>query len=68
MLIATLVQFGRQLKIGMANAATRRRDRRARREMEALPPDLLRDIGWPPERHGAPASGQIHHKNRSLTS
>ena len=68
MVIATLIQLARDMRAGIASSASKRRSRKARREMEALPHGLLRDIGWPPEHHGGSAPGRIHHKYRSVTS
>ena len=68
MLIATMLHALRRSYDGLTLTQTARRNLRARRELADLPPELQRDIGWPPEHYTATAPGPIHNRNRSATS
>lgn len=68
MLIATMLHMMRRWQSGLPLTPTARENLKARREMAALPPELQRDIGWPPEEYPAMSPRHKHNKNRSLAS
>ncbi|MFN7010925.1 MAG: hypothetical protein ACK4PN_12925 [Allorhizobium sp.] len=68
MLIATLLHLGRQVRRRLSAPLSRHRHRRARRVIDALPPELQRDIGWPPEIYPGPSLGRTLNEKRSMTS
>ena len=68
MLIATMLQMLRHWHEGLTLTPAARKDLRARRELAALPPELQRDIGWPPEEYAASPPHQTQNTNRSLAS
>jgi hypothetical protein len=68
MLIAALLHMTRRLRDGVLQAPAKRRKRVALRQLASLPPELKRDIGWPPERYSVSPTQRTHHKNRSITS
>ncbi len=68
MLIATLVHMVRRWQDGLPLTPAAREKLRARRELAALPPELQRDIGWPPEEYPAMPPRHKHNRNRSLAS
>lgn len=68
MLIATMLHMMRRWQDGLSLTPAARENLRAHRELAALPPELLRDIGWPPEEYPALPSRQTHNKTRSLPS
>lgn len=51
MLIATLLNMVRRWPDGLPLTPAARENLKARRELAALPPELQRDIGWPPEEY-----------------
>lgn len=53
MLIATLLHMTRGWHEVLPLTPATRQNLRARRELAALPPELQRDIGWPPEEYPA---------------
>lgn len=69
MLIATLIHMARRWQDSLPPLTpAARASLRTRRELAALPPELQRDIGWPPEEYAAMPSHQKHNTNRSLAS
>ncbi|PPJ46582.1 hypothetical protein C0075_13055 [Rhizobium sp. KAs_5_22] len=68
MLIATMLHMMRRWQDSLPLNPAARENLKARRELAALPPELQRDIGWPPEEYPALPSRQTHNKNRSLSS
>ena len=68
MLIATLLHMARRWHEVLPLTPAIRKDLKARRELAALPPELQRDIGWPPEEYPAIPPHQTHNTNRSLSS
>lgn len=68
MLIATMLHMMRRWQDSLPLNPAARENLKARRELAALPPELQRDIGWPPEEYPARSPRQKHNGNRSLAS
>ena len=68
MLIATLLHMVRRWHEVLPLTPAIRKELKTRRELAALPPELQRDIGWPPEEYPTMSPQYKHNKNRSLAS
>ncbi len=66
MLIATLLHMVRRWHEVLPLTPAIRKELKTRRELAALPPELQRDIGWPPEEYPPSAPRQTRNQNRSL--
>lgn len=68
MLIATLLDITRRWHEVLPLTPAARKNLKARRELASLPPELQRDIGWPPEEYPATPARRTHNGTRSLAS